>query len=166
LESDKVRTKNVIKNIIVELLLYTVIGIVGFFKIKFFITYIGSEMNGYFQVINNIVTYVFLAEAGLTSGVIYKLYKPMATKNYEDAKALYKGAKRIFRIIGAVVLGLSILALVIFPFIVDATGKDLMIVMISFALIIASCLILLVHKHIMLYFFQIKKNIFQFLLVI
>jgi len=45
LESDKVRTKNVIKNIIVELLLYTVIGIVGFFKIKFFITYIGSEMN-------------------------------------------------------------------------------------------------------------------------
>lgn len=135
------RTKNVIKNIIVELLLYTVIGIVGFFKIKFFITYIGSEMNGYFQVINNIVTYVFLAEAGLTSGVIYKLYKPMATKNYDDAKALYKGAKRIFRIIGAVVLALSILALIVFPFIVDATGKDLFIVMLSFALIIASCLI-------------------------
>ena len=135
------RTKNVLKNVFIEIFLYVLIGIIGFFKIKFFIKYIGSEMNGYFQVINNITTYVFLAEAGLTSGVIYKLYKPLATHDYEAAKALFLGAKRIFIKIGFVVSALSIVSIAVFPFIVDAKGTDLLIVMLSFVLVVGSNLL-------------------------
>lgn len=139
--SDKMRTQKVMKNIVIELILYAIVGIVGFFKIRYFIQFIGSDMNGYFQFINNIVAYVFLAEAGLTSGVIYKLYKPLADKDYEQVKASYKGAKKIFRIIGLAITFLSLVALLLLPLLVPAKGEDLIIVLITFVLVISSSLI-------------------------
>ena len=70
------RTKKIALNLISDILPYIFIGIVGLIKVNVLIHYIGDVGNGYYQLINQIITYVFLAQAGFGEAVIYKLYKP------------------------------------------------------------------------------------------
>ena len=70
------------------------------------INYIGDVGNGYYQTINQIISYVFLAQAGFSDAVIYSLYKPFAEKNKDDINAIYGGARKVFKIIGLIILGI------------------------------------------------------------
>ena len=70
------------------------------------INYIGDVGNGYYQTINQIISYVFLAQMGFAEAVIYSLYKPFAEKNKDDINAIYGGARKVFKIIGLIILGI------------------------------------------------------------
>ena len=100
------RTKKIALNIISDILPYILIGIVGLVKVSVLIKYIGDVGNGYYQVINQLIAYVFLAQAGFSDAVIYKLYKPFAEKNKKDINAIYSGSRKIFKIIGYIILAL------------------------------------------------------------
>ena len=78
-------------------------------KVNYLITYLGDANNGYYQFINQIISYVFLAQAGFCEAVIYSLYKPFAEKNKDDINAIYGGARKVFRIIGFIILGIIFL---------------------------------------------------------
>ena len=103
------RTKKVLLNMLCDILPYLLIGIIGIIKMDALITNIGDVGNGYYQTINQIISYVFLAQAGFSDAVIYSLYKPFAKKNKDDINAIYGGARKIFRIIGIIILGISFL---------------------------------------------------------
>ena len=103
------RTKKVFLNMLADILPYLLIGIVGIIKMDVLINYIGDVGNGYYQTINQIISYVFLAQAGFSDAVIYSLYKPFAEKNRDDINAIYGGARRVFKIIGLIILGIIIL---------------------------------------------------------
>src|SRR5699024_3466563 len=96
-------------NTICDIIPYILIGIVGIIKVNVLIQYIGDVGNGYYQVINQIIAYVFLAQAGFGDAVIYKLYKPFVDRNKDDINAIYSGARKIFRIIGFIILGIIFL---------------------------------------------------------
>ena len=100
------RTKKIALNILSDILPYVLIGIVGLSKVSVLIKYIGDVGNGYYQVINQIIAYVFLAQAGFSDAVIYKLYKPFAEKNKDDINAIYSGSRKVFKIIGFIILGI------------------------------------------------------------
>ena len=100
------RTKKIALNILSDILPYVLIGIVGLIKVSVLIKYIGDVGNGYYQVINQIIAYVFLAQAGFSDAVIYKLYKPFAEKNKDDINAIYSGSRKVFKIIGFIILGI------------------------------------------------------------
>ena len=100
------RTKKIFLNMLCDILPYFLIGIVGIIKMDVLITYIGDVGNGYYQTINQIISYVFLAQAGFSDAVIYSLYKPFANKNKDDINAIYGGARKIFKRIGFIILGI------------------------------------------------------------
>ena len=100
------RTKKIFLNMICDILPYLLIGVVGILKMDVLITYIGDVGNGYYQTINQIISYVFLAQAGFSDAIIYSLYKPFADKNKEDINAIYGGARKIFKRIGYIILGI------------------------------------------------------------
>lgn len=100
------RTKKIFLNMLCDILPYLLIGIVGIIKMDVLITYVGDIGNGYYQTINQIISYVFLAQAGFSDAVIYSLYKPFAEKNKDDINAIYGGARKVFRIIGFIILGI------------------------------------------------------------
>lgn len=102
----KMRTKKIALNMISDILPYILIGIVGLIKVRVLISYVGDVGNGYYQVINQIIAYVFLAQAGFGDAVIYALYKPFAKKNKDDINAIYSGSRKIFKIIGLIILGI------------------------------------------------------------
>jgi len=100
------RTKKIFLNMLCDILPYLLIGIVGIIKMDVLITYIGDVGNGYYQTINQIISYVFLAQAGFSDAVIYSLYKPFAEKNKDDINAIYGGSRKIFKRIGYIILGI------------------------------------------------------------
>lgn len=103
------RTKKIFLNMVCDILPYLLIGVIGIIKMDVLITHIGDVGNGYYQTINQIISYVFLAQAGFSDAVIYSLYKPFADKNKDDINAIYGGARKIFKRIGFIILGIIIL---------------------------------------------------------
>ena len=101
-----VRTRKIFLNMLCDILPYLLIGVVGIIKMDVLITYIGDAGNGYYQTINQIISYVFLAQAGFCDAVIYSLYKPFANKNKDDINAIYGGARKIFKRIGYIIFGI------------------------------------------------------------
>ena len=53
------RTKKIFLNMICDILPYLLIGVVGIIKMDVLIKYIGDVGNGYYQTINQIISYVF-----------------------------------------------------------------------------------------------------------
>ena len=100
------RTKKIFLNMICDILPYLIIGVIGIVKMDVLINYIGDVGNGYYQTINQIISYVFLAQMGFSEAVTYSLYKPFADKNKDDINAIYGGARKVFRIIAFIILGI------------------------------------------------------------
>lgn len=107
------RTKNAIKSSVLEIIPIIIISIIGFVKTRVFISYLGSDMNGYFQFINQFISYLFLAEAGFATALTYKFYKPVAEKNIKKVSEIFYGGLKIFRKI-ATIISIGILILTIF----------------------------------------------------
>lgn len=103
------RTKKIFLNMVCDILPYLLIGIVGIIKMDVLIKYIGDVGNGYYQTINQIISYVFLAQAGFSDAVTYSLYKPFAENNKDNINAIYGGARKVFKIIGLIILGIIFL---------------------------------------------------------
>lgn len=128
------RTKKIILNAVSELLPYLILTVVGFVKIRVFINSLGSEYNGYYQFVNQIITYLFLAEAGFGIAVLYKLYKPVAMDDKKTISAIFNGSKKIFRKIGLLIIGLILVLLGLIPIFID-NDKALLTVELTFFLI-------------------------------
>lgn len=103
------RTKKVFLNMICDIIPYLIIGIVGLIKVRFLIRYIGDVGNGYYQTINQIITYVFLAQIGFGDAVIFSLYKYFSNDDKKNINRIYSGSRIIFKKIGFVILSIIML---------------------------------------------------------
>ena len=63
------KLKKILQNSVMETIFYLIIAVVGLLKVKYIIHGLGSEMNGYYQFINNIISYIVLAEAGISTAI-------------------------------------------------------------------------------------------------
>lgn len=111
------RTKKIFLNMLCDIIPYLLIGIVGLVKVNFLIKYIGDVGNGYYQTINQIITYVFLAQIGFGDAVIFSLYKVFAKEDKKKINEIYSGSRVIFRKIGFVILGIiGLVSLILYLF--------------------------------------------------
>jgi len=129
------RKKTIVKGTIIEIIPTLIIAIIEIIKYRVFVDYIGSSMNGYYQFINQILGYIFLVEAGISSAVIYKMYKPMAKRNYKKVNQLYAGNLKIFRKISLVMFAIIIVASLLMTFLNFSSNDELVTVIFSFLLI-------------------------------
>lgn len=124
-----------------EVVPYLINGILGIIKMNILIRFLGSEMNGYYQFINQIITYLFLMEAGFTAAVSFQMYKPFADQDHQKVKEIYSGSRDIFKKIGWIITGLVAIATIVIPFTVKARGWTLVEIIGTFLLICISYLI-------------------------
>lgn len=75
------------------------------------------SVNGLYS---NILTILSLAELGFGSAMVYRMYAPVAVKDYQKTAALLHFYKKIYAVIGAVIFGLG---LCVIPF-MDYIIKD------------------------------------------
>nr|MBP3259001.1 oligosaccharide flippase family protein [Bacilli bacterium] len=90
------RTKKVFLNLLSEVLPQLIIAVISFVRVKIFLTYIGDEILGVYQLFGQVLAYLSLAELGLTDAAMYFLYKPLYEKKNKDISALISGVKKSF----------------------------------------------------------------------
>ena len=69
------RTKNVIRNIGINILTQIVITVLGFLSRKVFIDNLGTEYLGINGLLSNVISMLSLVEGGIGTSIIFILYK-------------------------------------------------------------------------------------------
>jgi len=77
------RTKRVLQNSKMSLILFLVQLIIGFLTRKVFLDYLGAEVLGLNTTLGNILGFLNLAELGIGMAMATSLYKPLYDCDYE-----------------------------------------------------------------------------------
>lgn len=116
------RTAAFMSNTMSSLLLQVVNIIVGFIVPHSIIGAYGSATNGLVTSITQLVGYIQLVEAGISSAAVFQLYRPLAKKDIGKVSQIISAAKVFYYKSGGIfTVGLLALA-TIYPFVVDIHG--------------------------------------------
>lgn len=104
------RAEASVKNSSFSIITQVLTVIINFVVKTVFIYTLGNEYLGINGLFSNIITMLSLADLGIGIAIPYSLYKPLSEKNSEKIKTLMNFYKKIYNIIGIVVLliGLSL----------------------------------------------------------
>ncbi len=135
------RTQKTARNLIISTILTTLVALIGLFKIKVFLAYLGDEATGIYQLFSQILSYISLVDAGLTSSLLYSLYKPVSENNSKKINAILKGGKNFYNKIAIAIIIIGILLSLKIDFFLSNYSMSLWYIQICFILfVIASAL--------------------------
>lgn len=98
------RTKNILKNTAFSIFLQLINVAVGFISRRIFINTLGIEYQGLNSVLTNIVSMLSVAELGIGTAIIYRLYKPLSENDTYAVTALMNFYKKVYYAIGGIVM--------------------------------------------------------------
>lgn len=114
------RISNSIRNFLYGIISQLVTLILNFLVRTFFIKYLSIEYLGINGLFTNVLTVLSLAELGFGTAMVYSMYKPLATKSIRELQALMNLYRKVYVVIGLIVL---LLGLSVVPFL-DYIIKD------------------------------------------
>ena len=108
---ERSRTEYSLINIFTGFLGYGINTVLGFVCRIIFVRCLSADYLGVSGLFSNILTMLSLAELGISSAIIYALYKPIAEKDEKRITSLMHFYAKAYRIIGGIVavVGLSML---------------------------------------------------------
>ena len=112
------KTKKTILIFITDIIPLLVVSFLGIFKFKLFLQILGSETLGLYQLFTQIMIYVALVDGGLSSAVLYSLYKPNTEGDKKKFNALLAGAYKRFSQIGIAGFGIAFIVSFFVPFLI------------------------------------------------
>ncbi|MDW7657500.1 MAG: polysaccharide biosynthesis C-terminal domain-containing protein [Bacillota bacterium] len=95
-------------NFITDIIPMVIIALIGAFKIRLFLTNLGQETLGAYQLFAQIFMYLTLVEAGFGTAIMYKLYKPAKEQDLIKINQLLSGCRVIFNIVALVIFGIGL----------------------------------------------------------
>ena len=107
------KKQRTIKNIVYGLINKILTIIIPFITRTVIINVLGSEYLGLNSLFTSILQILNLTELGISSAIVYAMYKPIAENDENKICALLNLYKKLYRIIGIVIL---IMGLVLIPF--------------------------------------------------
>lgn len=110
------RTENTVRNIIFGFINKVLIMVFPFFIRTIIIQKLGSEYLGLNSLFTSILQVLNLTELGFSSAIVFSMYKPLAEKDTDTICALMNLYKKIYRIIGIIIL---IIGLLVMPFLTN-----------------------------------------------
>lgn len=128
------KTKKTLLNFFSDIIPLAIISILGIFKLKIFIQVLGDETLGLYQLFTQIMLYVALVDGGLSSAVLYSLYKPNSENDKQGLSRLLSAALKAFSLIGIIVFLLAAIVAFIVPFFIKDSTFPYSYVVITFLL--------------------------------
>lgn len=114
------RTKNAFRNTAWGAL-YRLVALIGPFAIKtIIIKKIGMEYSGLNTIFNSILVVLNLANLGFSSSLVYTMYDAVAREDNEAICAMLNFFRKIYRLIGLVILAMGICVM---PFLPQLVGE-------------------------------------------
>lgn len=126
------RSKKAIINYLTETIPEILIMFLGFFRIKFFLQYLGEDVLGLYQMYGQFFAYINLTEAGFTTAALYSLYKPINDKDTKKTSSILSGINRIFKIIGLSMIAVGIILSFFIKCLIKDNAFDTTYIIISF----------------------------------
>ena len=108
---------------------------------RLLIQVIGSDVNGLNSLYTSIIGVLSVAELGVGSAITYSMYSPIVAGDREKVAALYSFYRRLYRIIGAVILGAGLAVMPFLPLLIGDYEAISVNVYGSFLLTLVSVLI-------------------------
>lgn len=116
------RTKNTLRNIAFGSV-NRIINIVLPFISRTVILYVmGTQYLGLSSLFSSILSFLSLTELGVGAAMVYSMYKPIAENDYTTIRALLNLYRKLYRIIGTVIL---IIGLLLIPFLKILVPEEL-----------------------------------------
>lgn len=115
------RTKNAIYNTMWGGI-YRIVALIGPFIVKtIIIKRLGMEYSGLNTLFNSILTVLNLANLGFSSSLVYTMYEAVAREDYKNLCAMLNFFRKVYRMIGLVILGMGI---AVMPFLPELVGGE------------------------------------------
>ncbi len=109
------RTVNSTRNMIAGIINKLIIIIFPFIIRTVINHYLGAEYLGLSSLFKSILTMLSLAELGISSAIVFSMYKPIANGDTREINALYNFYKKAYRIIGTVIMAIGLVLLPFLP---------------------------------------------------
>lgn len=123
LTEKKTRTQNTLFNFVTSIGGQLITILVQFAVRTVFIRTLGKTYLGINGLFSNILTMLSLAELGVGSAILFKLYEPIATENHHRITLLMQLYKKIYRVIGFVIFAVGIALIPLLPVIIKDYNK-------------------------------------------
>ena len=94
--------KIVMKNSMIGMIAQSCSMIIGFISQRFFLKYLGLEIQGINSVIIETLSFLAFAELGVGTAISFRLYKPLANNDKKELTVLMQLYSKLYRIIGVV----------------------------------------------------------------
>lgn len=115
-------SKIVIKNSMIGMIAQICSMIIGFVSQRYFLRYLGLEIQGINSVITETLGFLAFAELGVGTAISFRLYKPLANNDIKELSILMQLYSKLYRIIGVIVFFVGTAVMFFLPiFINDAT---------------------------------------------
>lgn len=128
------KTKKTAINFITDTIPLLIVSLLGIYKFKLFIEVLGNETLGLYQLFSQIMIYIALVDGGLSSAVLFSLYKPNSENDKNRFNAILAGAYKIFSKIGIIVFLIASLISFIVPFLIKDSTFTYSYIVITFIL--------------------------------
>lgn len=119
------RIRNSRKNLIFASCGQLIITVFSFLERRVFLSFLSVDYLGINGLYTSLLSFLSVAELGIGSAIIYCLYKPIAENNYDQIAALMHVFKKIYAIIGFIVIGLGICCIPFLDVIIDSDLSSL-----------------------------------------
>lgn len=117
------RTTNTVINFASGILGLLISILMQFVVRTVFIHTLGKSYLGINGLFTNVLTMLSLAELGFGSAILYKLYAPLASGDEHKITLLMYFYKKVYRVVGVIILGLGICLIPLLPYIIRDYDK-------------------------------------------
>lgn len=111
----RTRTKNSLINSSLALVSYAILFLGPFFVSPFLESHLGGEFLGIQKTLVDTVALLSIVELGISYGIIYKLYGPIAEKDNKKIAILLNFYKNAFKVVAGIVLVFGIILTFMMP---------------------------------------------------
>ena len=110
------RGKQALKNMVASLLLQVIVLLSGLILPRFILEAYGSSVNGMITSVNQFLTYLGLAEAGVGTATVVALYTPLALNQTEEVNSILSASRKFYNKSGMLFLALTLVLVGVYPF--------------------------------------------------
>ncbi len=146
------RVKNSIKNSVLGIVYLFILTIFAFITTGLFVKNLGIEYAGLNGLFINILAVLSFTELGIAGAATYLLYKPIYDKDFDRVKTIMSLYKKYYRIVGTIIIILSLLISFIIQIFIKETTIPLFEIQYLF--------ILFAFGSAVTYFFSYNRNLF------
>lgn len=104
-------------NIFFSILFKIIIMFLVLYNRKFIIKYLGNELNGLTSLYTSVVGVLCVVELGIGSAISFSMYKPIIDGDTNKVNALYNLYKKLYAIVGLIILALGLILTPFLPII-------------------------------------------------